>query len=164
MIHTVITGSGSHIPERVIPNDDFLGHDFRGADQKTLDKPNAEILRQFESITGIRERRYAPDAMVTTDLGGRRPASAAILGIDGDRSRIIVAHNLAKSAPQKPRGSRPSRRSRKRSRHPHPSRAAGPRLAVQDGCRAFLADSMSGRATRNALWSAARPALRSPSS
>ena len=96
MIHSVITGSGSHIPERIIPNDHFLGHDFRGADKKTLDKPNADILRQFESITGIRERRYAPDSMVTTDLAVEAAQDALqSSGIDGESlDGIIVAHNF----------------------------------------------------------------------
>lgn len=96
MIHTVIAGSGSHIPERVITNDHFLDHDFRGSDQKALDKSNAEILRQFESITGIRERRYAPENMVTSDMAadaGRKALESS--GIDGESlDGIIVAHNF----------------------------------------------------------------------
>ena len=96
MIHTVIVGTGSHIPERVVPNDAFLGHDFRGPDQKTIDKPNDEILRQFESITGIRERRYAPDDMVTSDLAADAARKALLSsGIDGESlDGIIVAHNF----------------------------------------------------------------------
>ncbi len=96
MMHTVIVGTGSHIPERVIPNDAFLGHDFRGPDQKTIDKPNEDILRQFESITGIRERRYAPDDMVTTDLAADAAQKALqSSGIDGESlDAIIVAHNF----------------------------------------------------------------------
>ena len=96
MMHSVIAGTGSHIPERVVPNDAFLGHDFRGADQKTLDKTNDEILRQFESITGIRERRYAPDAMVTTDLAADAAQKALhASGIEGESlDGIIVAHNF----------------------------------------------------------------------
>jgi 3-oxoacyl-[acyl-carrier-protein] synthase-3 len=96
MIHTVITATGSHIPERVIGNDHFLQHDFRGADSKTLDKSNPEILKQFEAITGIRERRYAPDAMVTTDLAADAALQALqSSGIDGESlDGIIVAHNF----------------------------------------------------------------------
>lgn len=96
MIQTVIVGTGSHIPERVVPNDAFLGHDFRGSDQKTLDKPNAEILRQFESITGIRERRHAPAEMVTTDLAADAARKALqSSGIDPESlDGIIVAHNF----------------------------------------------------------------------
>jgi 3-oxoacyl-[acyl-carrier-protein] synthase-3 len=96
MIHTVIAGTGSHIPERVVPNDHFLGHDFRGPDQKTLDKTNEQILRQFESITGIQERRYAPDALVTTDLAADAAQQALqSSGVDGESlDGIIVAHNF----------------------------------------------------------------------
>jgi 3-oxoacyl-[acyl-carrier-protein] synthase-3 len=96
MIRTVITATGSHIPERVIPNDHFLGHDFRGTDRKTLDKSNADILRQFESITGIRERRYAPEKMVTTDLATDAAQKALqSSGIDPESlDGIVVAHNF----------------------------------------------------------------------
>jgi 3-oxoacyl-[acyl-carrier-protein] synthase III len=96
MIHSVITASGSHIPERVVPNDHFRGHDFRDAKQKTLDKSNDDILRQFESITGIRERRYAPESMVTTDLATDAAQQALhSSGIDPETlDGIIVAHNF----------------------------------------------------------------------
>lgn len=96
MIRTVIAATGSHVPSRRVPNEAFLEHDFRGADQKSIDKPNADILRQFESITGIRERRYAPDEMVTTDLAVDA-ASRALhsSGIDPESlDGIIVAHNF----------------------------------------------------------------------
>jgi 3-oxoacyl-[acyl-carrier-protein] synthase III len=96
MIRTVIAATGSHIPESRVPNEDFLGHDFRGADQKTLEKTNPEILRQFESITGIRERRYATDDQVTSDLAldaARKALESS--GIDGEQlDGIIVAHNF----------------------------------------------------------------------
>jgi 3-oxoacyl-[acyl-carrier-protein] synthase-3 len=105
MMRTVITATGSHIPERVIPNEHFLGHDFRGSDRKTLDKPNADILRQFESITGIRERRYAPAEMVTTDLAtdaARKALESS--GTDPESlDGIIVAHNFGDVRPGNPR-------------------------------------------------------------
>jgi 3-oxoacyl-[acyl-carrier-protein] synthase III len=95
-IGTVITGTGSHIPSRVVPNSAFMGHEFRGPDQKAIDKPNEEILRQFESITGIRERRYVTDDLVTSDIAAdaaeKALASARISGEDLDG--IIVAHNF----------------------------------------------------------------------
>lgn len=96
MIRTVITGTGSHIPAVRVPNEHFLDHDFRGTDQKPIDKPTAEILQQFESITGIRERRYAPDEMVTTDLAYEAARDALeSSGIDGETlDVIIVAHNF----------------------------------------------------------------------
>lgn len=105
MMRTVITATGSHIPERVVPNDHFLGADFRGSDQKALEKSNADILRQFESITGIRERRYAPESMVTTDLAtdaARKALESS--GTDPESlDGIIVAHNFGDVRPGDPR-------------------------------------------------------------
>jgi len=95
-IRTVISATGSHIPEVRVPNEHFLEHDFRGADQKAIDKPQAEILRQFEAITGIRERRYAADSQVTSDLATAAARNALeSSGIDPETlDGIIVAHNF----------------------------------------------------------------------
>jgi 3-oxoacyl-[acyl-carrier-protein] synthase-3 len=96
MIRSVIAATGSHIPSVRVPNEHFLGHDFRGTDQKPIGKPNEDILKQFESITGIRERRYAPETMVTTDLAYEAARDALESShmdpesLDG----IIVAHNF----------------------------------------------------------------------
>src|SRR2546430_4734929 len=68
MHRTVVVGTGSHIPSVVVPNDYFLQHEFHGPDNKPIGKSNAEILKQFEAITGIRERRYVPDDLVTSDI------------------------------------------------------------------------------------------------
>ncbi|HSP33666.1 MAG TPA: ketoacyl-ACP synthase III [Thermoanaerobaculia bacterium] len=96
MIRSVIVGTGSHIPSRVVPNDAFLGYDFRGADQQSIAKSNQEIVEQFEAITGIRERRYAPDDVVTSDIAcdaARKALQSS--GISGeDLDYIIVAHNF----------------------------------------------------------------------
>ena len=95
-IRTVIAGTGSHIPSVVVPNEHFLGHEFWGPDQKPIDKPNSEILKQFESITGIRERRYVSDDLVTSDIA----ADAARNALDSSKidpeslDYIIVAHNF----------------------------------------------------------------------
>lgn len=96
MIRTVIAATGSHIPSIRVPNEHFLDHDFRGTDQKPIGKSNEEILRQFESITGIRERRYAPDDMVTTDMAYEAARDALeSSGIDAESlDGIIVAHNF----------------------------------------------------------------------
>ena len=93
---TVIAGTGSHIPSVVVPNEHFLDSDFHGPDQKRIDKSNDEILRQFEAITGIRERRYVPDDLVTTDIAydaARKALESS--GIHGEQlDYIIVAHNF----------------------------------------------------------------------
>lgn len=96
MIRSVISATGSHIPDLRVPNEHFLDHDFRGTDQKPIGKPNAEILQQFETITGIRERRYAPEEMVATDLAYEAARDALqSSGIDAESlDGIIVAHNF----------------------------------------------------------------------
>lgn len=93
---TAITGTGSHIPSQVVPNSAFLGHEFRGPDEKRIDKTNEEILRQFEAITGIRERRYVTDDLVTSDIAADAAQKALdSAGISGeDLDAIIVAHNF----------------------------------------------------------------------
>ncbi len=96
MIRSVIVGTGSHIPSVVVPNDAFLDHEFRDADENKIPKSNAEILKQFEAITGIRERRYVPDDLVTSDIAcdaARKALESS--GIDGETlDYIIVGHNF----------------------------------------------------------------------
>lgn len=95
-IRTTIAGTGSCIPDIRVSNDYFLKHEFRGPDHKGIDKPNEDIIRQFEGITGIRERRWARDDQVTTDLAFEA-ARAALesSGIDGEQlDYMIVAHNF----------------------------------------------------------------------
>jgi 3-oxoacyl-[acyl-carrier-protein] synthase-3 len=95
-MHSVITATGSHIPSVRVPNEQFLGHDFRGPDQKAIDKSNDEIVKQFEAITGIRERRYVPNDLVASDIAfdaAQKALQSANLDpeqLDG----IIVAHNF----------------------------------------------------------------------
>ena len=92
---TVIVGTGSVLPPKGVPNGAFLQHDFRGTDGAPIDKPNEEILTQFEAITGIRERRYAADHQVTSDLAREAAQSAlASSGLDPESlNGILVAHN-----------------------------------------------------------------------
>jgi 3-oxoacyl-[acyl-carrier-protein] synthase III len=96
MTRSVIVGTGTHIPDVVVPNEAFLGHEFRDADQKPIPKGNAQILQQFEAITGIRERRYIPDTLVTSDIAFDAAQKALqSSGIDGESlDYIIVAHNF----------------------------------------------------------------------
>ncbi len=96
MNRTVIVGTGSHIPSVAVPNEHFLEHDFHGSDRKRIAKTNAEILQQFEAITGIRERRYVPDDLVTSDIAFDAAEKALqSSGIDREQlDYIIVAHNF----------------------------------------------------------------------
>ena len=92
----LITGTGRYLPSVVVPNSSFLDHEFHSPDHRPIDKTNAEILAQFEAITGIKERRYAPEHMVTSDLAFEA-AEDALTSSGQDRETldgIIVAHNF----------------------------------------------------------------------
>ncbi|HXG57661.1 MAG TPA: ketoacyl-ACP synthase III [Thermoanaerobaculia bacterium] len=100
-MRTIITATGSYIPDRRIPNDFFLGHEFLDASGKKIDKPNRQILDQFEAITGIRERRWVSDDLMTSDIAWRAAEDAlASSGIDRESlDCIIVAHNFGDVRP-----------------------------------------------------------------
>jgi 3-oxoacyl-[acyl-carrier-protein] synthase-3 len=95
-IQTFIAGTGRYIPTVVVPNAAFLNHEFHGPDQKPIRKSNAEILEQFETITGIRERRYASEDLVASDMAFEAAEAAlASSGIDRETlDCILVAHNF----------------------------------------------------------------------
>lgn len=95
-IHTVISATGSYIPPVRVPNDYFLDHEFRGPNGEPIDKPSAQILKQFESITGIRERRFITDDVVNSDIAADAAQQALdSSGIDPESlDGLIVAHNF----------------------------------------------------------------------
>ncbi|MBI2215634.1 MAG: ketoacyl-ACP synthase III [Acidobacteria bacterium] len=99
---TVIVGTGCYIPERRILKDFFLNHDFRGTRGEPIPKSNDEILTQFEEITGIRERRYVTDDLMTSDIA-YAAANDALESSGIDRESldfIIVAHNFGDVVPE----------------------------------------------------------------
>jgi 3-oxoacyl-[acyl-carrier-protein] synthase-3 len=95
-VRSIIVGTGSYIPPVVVPNESFLESDFRTSDGSALGKSNAEILQQFEAITGIRERRYVPDDMFASDIAYEAAKDAlSSSGIDQESlDYLIVAHNF----------------------------------------------------------------------
>ena len=95
-LYSVIIGSGSYIPTRRITNEDFQDHTFYDLDGKKLTKPNAEIIRQFRDITGIQERRFVTDDLVTSDIAYFAAKDALeSAGIDKETlDYLIVAHNF----------------------------------------------------------------------
>jgi 3-oxoacyl-[acyl-carrier-protein] synthase-3 len=95
-IRTVIAATGSCIPPTAVPNEAFLDRDFRDANGKPIEKSNAVILEQFESITGIRERRYVNDDQVTSLIAAEAAARALeSSGVDRESlDAIMVAHNF----------------------------------------------------------------------
>lgn len=95
-LYSVIIGSGSYLPTRVIKNEDFLHHTFFDSEGKRLKKSNEEIVRKFSDITGIFERRQVTDDLVASDIGYFAAKEAlASSGVEGETlDYIIFAHNF----------------------------------------------------------------------
>jgi len=95
-IRTIITGTGSYIPENIVTNEDFMDNRFLQGNGEPFDKSNRDIIDKFQQITGITERRYADNDMVASDMGAiaaRRALDSS--GIDPEElDYIIVAHNF----------------------------------------------------------------------
>jgi 3-oxoacyl-[acyl-carrier-protein] synthase-3 len=96
MINSVITGTGSYIPERVVSNGDFMRNGFYNDDQTALEYDNEKIIEKFEAITGIRERRYIREDQTSSEIATEASRIAlADAGVDPETlDYIIVAHNF----------------------------------------------------------------------
>lgn len=96
MITSIITGTGSCIPQGRVINQAFESNEFFERDGTPLTKSNSEIITKFAAITGIEERRYARADQTASDLG-LIAAEAALENAGVDRETIdyiIVAHNF----------------------------------------------------------------------
>ena len=94
-IQSVITGTGSYIPENIIAGKHFLEHTFFDGGVK-IDKDNEEIVQKFADITEINERRYIDDQQLNHDIGAIA-AQRAIedAGIDKETlDYILFCHNF----------------------------------------------------------------------
>jgi len=94
-LYSVITGTGSFIPENIISGDSFLGATFY--DNGTLiDKDITEIIKKFSEITEINERRYVNDEVVNSDIAAIAAQNAIDdAGIDKETlDQIILCHNF----------------------------------------------------------------------
>jgi 3-oxoacyl-[acyl-carrier-protein] synthase III len=95
-MNSIITGTGSYIPDLIIPNSFFADTDFFEPDGSRLQKTNDVIIQKFAEITGITERRYAQQHDVASDLGfyaAREAINSASLDKE-TLDYIIVAHNF----------------------------------------------------------------------
>ncbi len=96
MIYSVITGSGSYLPEVAIANAEFESRIFHESTGAKIERPIQEIIEKFQQITGINERRYIQDHLVSSDmafLAGQEAISNS--GINKEElDYIIVAHNF----------------------------------------------------------------------
>lgn len=93
---TQIIGTGSYIPERVIPNRHFYRHDFYTPDQEPINVLPDTVTSKFEEITGIAERRYVDANTNASDIAtiaAERAISTS--GIDPETiDQLVVAHNF----------------------------------------------------------------------
>jgi 3-oxoacyl-[acyl-carrier-protein] synthase-3 len=95
-LNTVITGTGSYIPDVRVSNEEFVRHTFFAKDESSMETHVHEVINKFRDITGIEERRYAPDDMRASDLAARA-AERAIADAKIDREtidQIIVAQDF----------------------------------------------------------------------
>jgi 3-oxoacyl-[acyl-carrier-protein] synthase III len=93
---SIITGTGSFIPEKVVTNLDFTYNKFYAEDRQPIETDPLEVVEKFRQITGIAERRYAGQQQNTSDIA-TIAARAAIedSGIDPETiDQLIVAHNF----------------------------------------------------------------------
>jgi 3-oxoacyl-[acyl-carrier-protein] synthase-3 len=95
-IWTTIVGTGSYIPERDVPNSDFLHNTFYSADGEILERSNQETIDKFGAITDINSRRYVTDDLQTSDIAFfAAEETLASSGIDKETlDYVIVAHNF----------------------------------------------------------------------
>lgn len=91
-----ITGIGSYIPEIKVSNTDFSQHVFLNDDGTPFQYSNDIVIEKFKSITGIEERRYVNEDLVTSDIAFLAAEKAiANAGIDAEKiDYIIFAHNF----------------------------------------------------------------------
>jgi 3-oxoacyl-[acyl-carrier-protein] synthase-3 len=95
-IYSVITGTGSYIPARIVKNEDFEKNVFYETNGTIIDKSGKEISEKFHEITTIAERRYITDDMITADMA-YQAAEEAIKAAGIDREEldyVIVANNF----------------------------------------------------------------------
>ncbi|KAF2519609.1 ketoacyl-ACP synthase III [Flavobacterium salilacus subsp. salilacus] len=91
-----ITGCGSYIPTRIVSNKDFARHIFLDENGSPLQYTNEVVANKFKQITGIEERRYVEENLVTSDIAFFAAEKAvADAGIDKETiDYIILAHNF----------------------------------------------------------------------
>ncbi len=97
----LIVGAGAYIPDIRITNDYFLRKTFYDKEGNRIVRPGEDIVKKFEDITGIKERRYAHPEEVTSDLATK----ASIQAIEDAQIKpsqlnyVVVAHNFGDVRP-----------------------------------------------------------------
>ncbi len=69
MPNTIIIGSGSYLPPKIIGREYFLDTTFYTDAGDHIDKPSADIIEKFVEITEIENRRYVEKGQFNSDIG-----------------------------------------------------------------------------------------------
>lgn len=96
MPNTIIIGSGSYIPNRVIGRDYFMNSEFYTEDGVKIEKPVEETIAKFVEITEIENRRFIEDDLSNSQIG-YEAAKIALedAKVDGEElDYIIYASNF----------------------------------------------------------------------
>jgi 3-oxoacyl-[acyl-carrier-protein] synthase-3 len=95
-LNTVITGTGSYVPTKIVRNSDFVKQVFFEKDNTVIEGEGDTIVSKFKDITGIAERRWANDDMNLSDIAALAAKEAiANANIDPETiDQIIVAQNF----------------------------------------------------------------------
>jgi len=99
-MQAIINGVGSYIPEVTVKNEDFLGHQFHSDYRQIITEDPQSIIRKFEKITGISERRYISKDLINDDIAFIA-AERALEQSSIDKELldyVIVAHNYGNVA------------------------------------------------------------------
>lgn len=95
-LKSVITATGSYIPEQIVDNSEFMQHLFLQKDGTPVSGTNQRNIDKFQDITGIRQRRYATREQKASNLAFLAAKDALESGgIDPESlDYVIVAHNF----------------------------------------------------------------------
>ncbi len=95
-VYSVIIGTGSYVPPRIVKNEEFLNNKFFTSSGEPVTKSNEVTINKFREITEIDERRYVDDQYVTSDIGTFAAEEALKnSGLDPETlDYILVAHNF----------------------------------------------------------------------
>ena len=94
-IYSVISGTGSYLPQQDIDNEQFLEHSFYHHG-KPLDRSTGEVIERIERVTEIKRRRYILPELSTSDIAAfaaQAALEAAVINPE-ELDQIIVAHNF----------------------------------------------------------------------